>query len=254
MVEVIRNENAKESGKEIVDWTKRSLSLLKKETWFYFFNRAYNWLKSIFWFNNSNENDNDNNKLKKNSTKVEPSKAYRNNTSWPRPFGFNKDNGLENQGNGMNSYTNEYISDSVVKKARDYIVDWWTFYSPSRWTITWGRGKYKHVCSTWSYAVLKQLWIENKSGSNECDLKGRILPKMGFEYIWEVNPDNPGKNWYKPQNWDTAVWPRFNGTQHQATFINWHWVSDTIQRKMSCYNAKNEPMVKVYRYKWKTIA
>jgi hypothetical protein len=77
---------------------------------------------------------------------------------------------------------------------------------------------------------------------------------MGLKYIWEVDPDNPEKDWYKPQNWDTAVRPRFNGTQHQATFINWHWVSDTIQKKMSCYNAKNEPNVKIYRYTWEQTA
>jgi len=164
------------------------------------------------------------------------------------------ENNSKSTENNSNTYENEHISEEKVKEARNYIANWWTFHSPSKWTIKWGWGKYKHVCSTWSYAVLKQLWIENKSGSNECDLKWKILPKMGLKYIWEVDPDNPEKDWYKPQNWDTAVWPRFNGTQHQATFINWHWVSDTIQKKMSCYNAKNEPNVKIYRYMWEQTA
>ena len=102
------------------------------------------------------------------------------------------------------------------------------------------------------------MWIPKVSNSTTCDLKWRILPKMWFKYIWEVDPDNPERNWYHPQNWDTAVWPRFSTgrkmTQHQATFINWYWVSDTIQNKMSCYSSKNEPKVKIYRYMWKNEA
>lgn len=176
-------------------------------------------------------------------------------SNWYSEFGeqsSDTNNSSESE-NNLDAYTNEHIPEEKVKEARDYISNWWTFHSPSKWTISRGRGKYKHVCSTWSYNVLWRLGLPKVSNSTECDLKWKVLPKMGLKYIWEVDPDNPEKNWYKPQNWDTAVWPRFNGTQHQATFINWHWVSDTIQRKMSCYNAKNEPMVKVYRYTWEQI-
>jgi hypothetical protein len=151
-----------------------------------------------------------------------------------------------------------HIDDEKVRDAWNYIANGWTFHSNSKWTISWGWGKYKHVCSTGSFNVLWKLWLPKVSNSTECDLQWKVLPKMWLEYIWEVDPDNPEKSWYKPQNWDTAVWPKFrNGsktTQHQATFINWHWVSDTIQNRMSCYNSKNEPMVKVYRYTWKQVA
>ena len=67
---------------------------------------------------------------------------------------------------------------------------------------------------------------------------------MWLKYIWEVKPKNPSSNWYKPQDWDTAVWPKFTKSiwrnawkiaQHQATYINWHRVSDNIQNRMSCY-------------------
>ena len=77
---------------------------------------------------------------------------------------------------------------------------------------------------------------------------------MWLKYIWEVNPKNPWQNGYKPQDWDTAVWPRFKRksgatTQHQATYINWHRVSDNIQNHMSCYLSEpNEPQCKIYRY------
>ena len=233
MLKIMENVNTKESEGKVVKWTKKSLSLLEKETRINFFKSASDWLKNIFWLNNSSE--------KKSHNESAINQA--------------KNNNSENPGNNLDAYTNEHINKSVVKKARNYISGWWTFYSDSKWTITWGRDKYKHVCSTWSYNVLWRLWLPKVSESTECDLKWTILPKMGLEYIWEVNPNNPGKNWYKPQDGDTAVWPRFkNGnkmTQHQATFINWYWVSDTIQSQMSCYSSKNEPMVKIYRYNWK---
>lgn len=151
----------------------------------------------------------------------------------------------------------EQIPEEKVQEVRNYINNWWTFYSPSKWTVKWWRGEYKHVCSTWSYNVLWRLWFPRVSNSLNCDLDWTILPKMWLEYIWEVDPDNPEKNWYKPQDWDTAVWPRFTRdswkkTQHQATFINGSWVSDTIQERMSCYWDRNEPRnVKIYRYTWK---
>lgn len=147
------------------------------------------------------------------------------------------------------------IPQENVRYAWNYIKNGGKFYSPTLWNITWWSNKYKHVCSTWSYNVLRKLWLPKVSKSLNVDLEWKILPKMWLEYIWDVDPDNPERNWYKPQDWDTAVWPRFNNngrmTQHQATYINWHWVSDTIQRQMSCYSSKNEPKnVKIYRYTW----
>lgn len=247
MGESLQSSWAKESGERLVDNTKISLSLLEKETWVNFFKNASDWLKKLFWVKSVAKNDNDENNDKKPISESVQDKQEGQPSKQESQYSKPNEN--------LDAYKNVQLSESVVKKARDYISNWWTFYSNSKWTITWGRGKYKHVCSTWSYNVLWQLWLPKVSNSTECDLKWKILPKMGLEYIWEVDPDNPGKNWYKPQNGDTAVWPRFNNgrkmTQHQATFINWHWVSDTIQSKMSCYGNKNEPMVKVYRYTWK---
>jgi len=223
VLEITKDLNTKESKEKVIKWTKKSLSLLEKETRINFFKSVSDWLKKFFRANNSNKKE-----IHKESTK------------------------------NLNNYANEHISEDVVEKARNYISSWWKFHSDSKWNITWGRNKYKHVCSTWSYNVLWNLWLPKVSTSTECDLNWTILPKMGLEYIWEVDPDNPEINWYRPQNGDTAVWPRFkNGgkmTQHQATFINWYWVSDTIQSRMSCYSSKNEPMVKIYRYTWKPVA
>lgn len=174
------------------------------------------------------------------------------------PWNSNESSVWLNVNNGLKSYEDVHLDKAVVEKAWNYIENWWTFKSSSKWIITWGKGEYKHVCSTWSYAVLNLLWIENKSGNNNCDLKWTVLPKMWLKYIGEVDPDNPGKDWYVPHDGDTAVWPQFyNGkkkTQHQATYIAWHWVSDTIQDKMSCYGSKNEPNVKIYRYTWESLA
>jgi len=43
-----------------------------------------------------------------------------------------------------------------VKETRDYISNWWTFYSPSKWLCQWN--KYRSVCSTGSFNVLRRLW------------------------------------------------------------------------------------------------
>ncbi len=222
-----------------------------------FFKNTTNKLKNLFSLDNSNNNvyniksatSSNQNKdvveLKSKSNKSENnSKNVGNNLKITEKKTENKSE------NNINAYTSTHLSESVVKKARDYMANGWTFHSNSKGTCTWGRNKYKHVCSTWSYNVLWLLWFPKVSKSTEVDLKWKILPKMGLKYIWEVDPDHPEKNWYKPQDWDTAVWPRFNGTQHQATYIAGHWVSDTIQNKMSCYSSKNEPNVKIYRYTW----
>jgi len=141
-----------------------------------------------------------------------------------------------------------------VKETRDYISNWWTFYSPSKWLCQ--RNKYRSVCSTGSFNVLRRLWLPKVSNSTEVDLKWDTLTQMWLTYIGKVNPKNPWQNGYKPQDWDTAVRPRFTKksgktTQHQATYINWHWVSDNIQNRMSCYPREpNEPDCKIYRYMW----
>ena len=245
MVETIENKEVKEGGEKVIDWTKKSLSLLEKETWINFFKKASDWIKNLFWIDNNKES------ISTSTTYTAQSEGK------PDPDDRPNDNSQQENKpeDNLNTWTNEHLSENVVKKARDYIANWWTFHSNSKWIVTRGRGKYKHVCSTWSFNVLRLLWLPKVSKSTECDLKWTVLPKMWFKYIWEVDPKDPGKNWYKPQDGDTAVWPRFqNGrkmTQHQATFIHWHWVSDTIQNKMSCYPSKNEPMAKVYRFNWK---
>lgn len=264
-------ENLKESSdlsKETFSTTRFLLSLLEKETRISFFNETQNWLKKLFWFKESGNNVDNIRSSKNESTENPIQKSTQNSTKKKEKLessNSSNSNNLKKIGdksveskNNINSFANKCIPESKVKQARDYITNWWTFHSSSKWTVTWGWGDYKRVCSTWSFNVLWKMGIPKVSNSTPCDLKWKILPKMGFEYIWEVDPDNPEKNWYKPQNGDTAVWPRFyNGrkmTQHQATFINGHWVSDTIQNKMSCYSSKNEPMVKVYRYTWKNLA
>ncbi|MBQ7075016.1 hypothetical protein IJM86_08510 [bacterium] len=74
-----------------------------------------------------------------------------------------------------------------------------------------------------------------------------------------VDPTDPNRSGYVPKNGDVAVRPRFQSnhgpTQHMACYINGYWVSDTIQNRMSCYNATpqrernpNEPNVQIYRF------
>ena len=152
----------------------------------------------------------------------------------------------------------EQIPEERVKEVWNYIDNGWTFYSPTKWRVKWWKNKYKHVCSTWSYNVLWRLWFPKVSNSLGVDLDWKILPRMWLKYIWTVDPDDLEKNWYKPQDGDTAVRPKFTRdswkkTQHQATYINGHWVSDTVQKRMSCYWDKNEPRnVRIYRYTWET--
>ena len=201
-----------------LDSIKTSLFSLEMETWIDFFKKAWDFIGNLFSFNSAN-------KQKTGSIRSQNQFEKSDNTKWLR-----------------------------VSYAWDYIKSWWTFYSPSKWICK--RNKYRQVCSTWSYNVLRLLWLHKVSNSLQVDLNWSILTKMWLKYIGEVNPKNPWQNWYKPQNWDTAVWPKFKKkswkiTQHQATYINWHWVSDNIQNQMSCYtNEPNEPMCKVYRYFW----
>lgn len=49
-----KNPETKES---LIDFTKKSLSLLEKETWIIFFKKARNWLKDFFWFNDTAHNN-----------------------------------------------------------------------------------------------------------------------------------------------------------------------------------------------------
>ena len=202
------------SNEWIIKWTKASLSLLEKETRIWFFKKASDWIKNLFWIN------------------------------WNSPSWWTN---LSEQ--------KEWASSKLkVKETRDYISNWWTFYSPSRWICQ--RNAYRQVCSTGSFNVLRRLGLPKVSNSTEVDLKWDTLTKMWLKYIGEVNPNNPSQNWYKPQDWDTAVRPKFKlnswkTTQHQATYINWRWVSDNIQKRMSCYPwQRNEPNCKIYRYMW----
>ena len=207
MVDKVRE--SVDSNETIISWTKKSLSLLEKETWINFFKKAWDWVKSLFWSNGKKWNTH--------------SEAQ------------------ERSNNGLK-----------VSETWNYITNGWTFYSPSKGVCKWDR--YRWVCSTGSFNVLRKLWLPKVSESTEVDLKWDTLTQMWLSYIWKVNPKNPSKNWYKPQDGDTAVWPKFTRkswktTQHQATYINWHWVSDNIQNNMSCYrNEPNEPECLIYRY------
>lgn len=206
---------------KIIDWTKSSLSLLEKETRIWFFKKASEWIKNLF-------RSNWNNKQSQNKQQY------------------------ETQNNHFEQ--NEKNNNLKVSETRNYITNWWTFYSPSKWICQ--RNKYRWVCSTWSFNVLRKLWLPKISDNTPVDLKWDTLTQMWLKYIGKVNPKNPWKNGYKPQDWDTAVRPKFTRksgktTQHQATYINWHWVSDNIQNRMSCYPREpNEPNCKIYRYVW----
>ena len=199
-----------DTTKSIITWTKKSLSLLEKETWINFFKKAWDWLKNLFWF-------------------------------WDKKWEAYSE--ICNWNNNLR-----------VSETWDYISNGWTFYSPSKGTCK--RDKYRWVCSTGSFNVLRKLWLPKVSNSTEVDLKWDTLTQMWLTYIGKVNPKNPWQNGYKPQDWDTAVRPKFTKksgkiTQHQATYINWHWVSDNIQNRMSCYPKEpNEPDCKIYRYMW----
>lgn len=195
-------------------------------------------------------------------TEVTPASTYRENT-WDQSEQMQREENKWHPGRSIERSVIdkwrekwEQIPEEKVHEVWNYIVNWWTFYSPTRWTITWWKNKYKHVCSTWSYNVLWRLWFPKVSESLNVDLEWKILPRMWLNFIWTVDPDNPEKDWYKPQDWDTAVRPKFTRdswhvTQHQATYINGSWVSDTIQNNMSCYWDRNEPRnVKIYRYTW----
>lgn len=223
MEEYSESSNDKEN---LIEWTKKSLSLLEKETWVNFFKKASDWIKSVFSFKQDDQQPLSN--------------------VWESRSQDNQFEQSENTGT------------LKVKETRDYISNWWTFYSPSKWICQWN--KYNQVCSTGSFNVLRRLWLPKVSDSTEVDLTWKTLTKMWLKYIGEVNPNNPSQSWYKPQDWDTAVRPKFTRTvwksawkrtQHQATYINWHWVSDNIQNRMSCYpGERNEPNCKIYRYMW----
>lgn len=149
------------------------------------------------------------------------------------------------------------IADKNAQKAERYIQSGGTFKSASKGILTWGRNDYKQVCSTGSFNVLWLLGLPKVSDNTNTDLSGRTLNQMGLSYLTTVDPKNPTKNGYTPRNGDTAVWPKFTRgsgknagktTQHQATYLNGKWYSDTEQSKMSAYSSDpNEPLVKIYR-------
>ena len=205
-----------DSAESIITWTKKSLSLLEKETWINFFKKAGDWIKNLFSFWDK---------------------------KWEREWDKKWD---------THSETCDWDNNLKVSETWNYISNGWTFYSPSKWVCK--RDKYRWVCSTGSFNVLRKLWLPKVSDSTEVDLKWDTLTQMWLSYIWKVDPKNPWKNWYKPQNGDTAVWPKFKRkswktTQHQATYVNGHWVSDNIQNSTSCYrNEPNEPECLIYRY------
>lgn len=231
-----------ETNEWIIDWTKKSLSLLEKETWINFFKKASDWIKRLFWFKSDDEQSS--NTWWQSEQKIDKSGQRAEQTTEPSQPQIDQ------------SESNEGSSKLKVSETWNYITNGGTFYSWTKKTCKWNG--YNWVCSTGSFNVLRRLWLPKVSKNTEVDLTGERLTKMWLKYIWEVNPKNPSSNWYKPQDWDTAVWPKFTRstwrkawqtTQHQATYINWHRVSDNIQNRMSCYGKEpNEPNCKVYRY------
>ena len=172
---------SKDFTKETVNATRVLLSLLEKETWTNFFKKAWNWLKYFFGSSFKKKNKglavSSTKNSCQNNEKIESSNNSKNDN-----LKKSVDKSSESK-NNINDYKNKNIPDENVKKARNYIVNWWTFHSNSKWTITWGKGEYKHVCSTWSFNVLWKMGLPKVSNSTECDLKWKILPKMGFKYI-----------------------------------------------------------------------
>ena len=154
-----------------------------------------------------------------------------------------------------------------VERAWNYINNDWTFYSPSKWICIRWKWQYKGVCTTWVWNVLHLLtWLPlpcnlEIDGTDERpeEMWERLNAMNCYKILDSVDPTNPSVSWYVPKDGDVAVRPRFQSdhgqTQHMACYINGHWVSDTIQPCMSCYNAtpqkkRNpyEPNVKIYRY------
>lgn len=128
-----------------------------------------------------------------------------------------------------------------------------TFMSDSLGKVTWGYNKYKQVCSTGSWAALHKMGIADKP-YGEVDNDGSRLKSLGFVPYKVVDAKNYRNQGYIPQDGDTAVWPTSNkyikgrNVQHQATYLNGHWISDTIQRDMGVYGNGDESQVHIYRY------
>lgn len=185
------------------------------------------------------------------------------------------ENSSGSSGNDFNLSENQILDSSHwteiprerVQKTRDYIVNGGDFYSPSKWRCTRWESQYKGVCTTWAWNVLHHLtwlplpnnleidWTDERSW----EMWQRLNAMNCYKILDSVDPTNPSVSWYVPKDGDVAVRPRFQSdhgqTQHMACYINGHWVSDTIQNRMSCYNAtpqkeRNpyEPNVKIYRY------
>ncbi len=146
----------------------------------------------------------------------------------------------------------ETIPRKKVEEVRNYIVNGGKYHSYTLWNITRWEGVYKHVCTTWAYEVASRLTWYPRPENTDWNGYDEKLKAMHYTKIMDkVNPKCPVP--YLPKDWDVAVRPQFtldNGktTQHMATYINWHRVSDTIQKHMSCYSTANEPCVKIYRY------
>ena len=46
-----------DNPREVIEWTKKSLSLLEKETWINFFKKAWEWVKELFLFKSKTKNN-----------------------------------------------------------------------------------------------------------------------------------------------------------------------------------------------------
>lgn len=190
----------------------------------------------------------------------------------------------------QDSFENELISPERVREVSDYISWKGKYYSNSKKKyVSWWVGEYKWLCTTWTYAILALLLSKEpvnqdarqhyfdahgmKRNTNHIFFDGNDekLRKMHcYPYMTWVDPTNPSASGYVPKIWDVAVRNPFrlnpdnpeSETQHMAIYTEviihgkreYRWVSDTIQNRMSCYNATpdrerypTEPNVSIYR-------
>ena len=213
--------------------------------------------------------------------------------SWGTPW-TSESWAVENQ----DSFENELISPERVREVCDYISWKGKYYSNSKKQyVSWWVGKYKWLCTTWTYAILALLLSKEPvnqdarqhyfdahgmerntnhiffDGNDEKLRKMHCYPYIKYnpklETSW-VDPTDPSASGYVPKIWDVAVRDPFplnpkhpeKKTQHMAIYtevringkIERRWVSDTIQPRMSCYNATpdrerypTEPNVSIYR-------
>lgn len=152
-----RLRNLSNDSKEVtkvLEWTKKSLSILEKETWINFFKKAWDWLKKFFWFKSNESPD-----LTWNSTSSSKGTHWSDNLphttetiDTTQTFGIAED-GWDYTPN--NSYTN---SKSGIK---------YKLYDQTRWPWAWYRyDNTRTVSNNWcmltsAAVVASSLWNFN---------------------------------------------------------------------------------------------